>query len=279
MSVASIDPMPLRIGHMPYANSLVFYSRMPRDVVELITLPPRNMADAMKHGRLDAGPLPIYEVLKLGDSVVPVGDFGVATNGAAQSVLLFSRVSCDELTGSAIAVTAHTSTSIQLLRILMADLWNVGDVEFVGPDGCSDAKLLIGDAALEFQREHSEERACYRYVYDLAEQWKLLTGLPFVFARWVARRDTDADSVLAVLRASFEHGVVRIDELAASVSIPGYDHADMASYIRNFTYRLGTAEFNAVEEFRIRLEKLPVWEPPVMPYESEKDPVTEVQVK
>ena len=279
MSVASIDPMPLRIGHMPYANSLVFYSRMPRDVVELITLPPRNMADAMKNGHLDAGPLPVYEVLKLGDSVVPVGDFGVATNGAAQSVLLFSRVSCDDLSGSAVAVTAHTSTSIQLLRILMADLWNVGDVEFVGPDGCSDAKLLIGDAALEFRREQSEERERYRYVHDLAEQWKLLTGLPFVFARWVARRGTDADRVFAVLRDSFEHGVDRIDELAASVSIHGYDRADIASYIRNFAYRLGAAEFNAIEEFRIRLEKLPKWEPPVMPYESEKDPVTEVQVK
>ena len=279
MSVASIDPMPLRIGHMPYANSLVFYSRMPRDVVELTTLPPRNMADAMKHGRLDAGPLPIYEVLKLGDSVFPVGDFGVATNGAAKSVLLFSTASCVELSGSAIAVTAHTSTSIQLLRILMADLWNVGDVEFVGPDGCSDAKLLIGDAALEFRREHSEARDRYRYVYDLAEQWNVLTGLPFVFARWVARRGTDADRVFAVVRDSFEHGVDCVDELAASVSIPGYDHSDVVGYIRNFTYRLGAAEFDAVEEFRIRLEKLPVWEPPVMPYESEKDPVTEVQVK
>ena len=279
MSVASIDPMPLRIGHMPYANSLVFYARMPREVVELITLPPRNMADAMKQGRLDAGPLPIYEVLKLGDSVVPVGDFGVATNGAAQSVLLFSTARCDELTGSTIAVTTHTSTSIQLLRILMADLWNVGDVEFVGPGGPSDAKLLIGDAALEFRCEHSEERACYRYVYDLAEQWKLLTGLPFVFARWVASRGADADRVFAVLRDSFEHGVDRIDDLAASVSIPGYDRADMADYIRNFTYRLGDAEFNAIEEFRIKLEKLPVWEPPVMPYVSEKGPLTEVQVK
>ena len=279
MSVASTDPMPLRIGHMPYANSLVFYSRMPRDVVELITLPPRNMADAMKHGRLDAGPLPIYEVLKLGDAVVPVGDFGVATDGAAKSVLLFSTASCDTLSGATIAVTAHTSTSIQLLRILMADLWNVGDVEFVGPGEPSDAKLLIGDAALEFRRERSEARDRYRYVYDLAEQWRVLTGLPFVFARWVARLGTDADRVFAVLRDSFDHGVDRIDELAASVSIPGYDRVDMADYIRNFTYRLGAAEFNAIEEFRIRLEKLPVWEPPVMPYESEKDPVTEVQVK
>ena len=279
MSVASTDPMPLRVGHMPYANSLVFYSRMPRDVVELITLPPRNMADAMKHGRLDAGPLPIYEVLKLGDAVTPVGDFGVATNGAAQSVLLFSTASCDELSGLSIAVTTHTSTSIQLLRILMADLWNVGDVEFVGPDGCSDAKLLIGDAALEFRREQSEERERYRHVYDLAEQWRVLTGLPFVFARWVARLGTDADRVFAVLRDSFEHGVDRIDELAASVSIPEYDRADIAGYIRNFTYRLGDAEFNAVEEFRIRLEKLPKWEPPVMPYVSENDQVTEVQVR
>ena len=267
---------PLRLGHMPYANSLVFYSRMARDSVELITLPPRNMADAMRRGELDAGPLPIYEVLKLGDTVVPVGDFGVATDGAAHSVLLFSEVGCDTLSGSAVAVTAHTSTSIQLLRILMTDLWDIDDVDLVGPDAECDARLLIGDAALEFRRDRTAERERYRYVYDLAEEWKVLTGLPFVFARWVARRDTDTERVFDLLRDSFEHGLGRIDELAASVSIPGFATDDIADYIRNFTYRLGDAEFNAVEEFRIRLEKLPVWEPPVMPYVTDNHPATEV---
>lgn len=270
---------PLRLGHMPYANSLVFYSRMARDAAELITLPPRNMADAMRRGELDAGPLPIYEVLNLGDTVVPVGDFGVATDGAAHSVLLFSEVSCDTLSGSDIAVTAHTSTSIQLLRILMADLWDVGDVDFVGPDEECDARLLIGDAALEFRRERTAERERYRHVYDLAEEWKMLTGHPFVFARWVARRDTDTERLFALLRDSFEHGLGRIDELAASVSIPGFAADDIADYVRNFTYRLGDAEFNAVEEFRIRLEKLPVWEPPVMPYVTDNHPATEAMVR
>lgn len=270
---------PLRLGHMPYANSLVFYSRMARDVAALITLPPRNMADAMKHGRLDAGPLPIYEVLNLGDSVVPVGDFGVATDGAALSVLLFSEVSCEMLSGSPVGVTAHTSTSIQLLRILMADLWEVDDVDFVGPDAECDARLLIGDAALQFRRERTTERERYRYVYDLAEAWKVLTGLPFVFARWVARRDTDTERVFALLCDSFEHGLGRIDELAASVSIPGFGADDIADYIRNFTYRLGDAEFSAVEEFRIRLEKLPVWEPPVMPYVTDNHTATEAVIR
>ena len=279
MSAKSSVSTPLRFGHMPYANSLVFYSRMARDAVQLITLPPRNMADAMRRGELDAGPLPIYEVLNLGDSVVPVGDFGVATDGAAHSFLLFSEVSCDALSGADIAVTAHTSTSIQLLRILMTDLWDVGDVDFVGPDEECDARLLIGDAALEFRRERTAERERYRYVYDLAEAWKVLTGLPFVFARWVARRDTDTERVLALLRDSFEHGLGRIDELAESVSIPGFAVDDIADYIRNFTYRLGDAEFNAVEEFRIRLEKLPAWEPPVMPYVTDNHPAIEAVVR
>ena len=276
MPDAPNDSARLRIGHMPYTNSLIFYARMPSDEVELVTLPPRNMADAMRRGQLDAGPLPIYEVLKLMPQVTPVGNYGVATMGPARSVLLFSQLACDELTGKTVAVTSHTSTSVQLLRILMADLWRVSDVELAGPGQECDAKLLIGDEAMRFGRAQSAERDRFRYVYDLGAEWLRLTGLPFVFARWVARVDADVDRVHQLLRGSFEYGVARVEELARSVSVGGYSASEIYDYIASFAYELGEDEVAAIEAFRIRLENLPVWEPPVMPYINDNDSTAEV---
>ena len=276
MPDAPNDTIPLRIGHMPYTNSLIFYARMPSDEVDLVTLPPRNMADAMRRGQLDAGPLPIYEVFKLMPQVVPVGNYGVATMGPAHSVLLFSQVACDQLSGKTVAVTSHTSTSVQLLRILMADLWRVTDVELAEPDRECDAKLLIGDEAMRYGRAQSAARERYRFVYDLGEEWLRLTGLPFVFARWVARANVDVDRIHKLLRSSFEYGVARVEELARSVAVEGYSASEVHDYIASFAYELGEDEVAAIEEFRIRLENLPVWEPPVMPYISDNDSTAEV---
>ena len=55
----------------------------------------------------------------------------------------------------------------------------------MGPDDDCVAELSIGDAALE--KICSGEKS--PFVYDLSFEWKRMTGLPFVFARWVARGD------------------------------------------------------------------------------------------
>ena len=49
----------------------------------------------------------------------------------------------------------------------------------------SDAALIIGDPAMMIDRSSL-------YVYDLAEEWRKHTGLPFVFAFWGIRADSTA---------------------------------------------------------------------------------------
>ena len=269
----------LRIGHMPYANSLVFYAQMPRDEVELMTLPPRNMADAMAKGLLDAGPIPVYEVLKMGDAVVPIGAYGVATDGDARSALLFSEVVADALGGKRIAVTSHTSTSVQLLRVLARDHWKIDDLELVGPVEEHHGKLVIGDAALSLRREVVGDASRYRHVYDLAEEWKLLTGMPFVFARWVARRGADVAKLEAILTDSYLTGIAQINQLSQTVAIDGYSPLEIGDYIRNFIYELGPSELAAIDEFRIRLSTLEEWKPPVMPYLNDKTSCERVEAR
>ena len=253
-----------RIGYMPYLNSAPFYASFEGDWFDLVELPPRNMAMAMQKGELDAGPLPIAEVLRMKSSIVE-GGLGVATDGPARSVLLFSDVPAEEMSGKSVAVTGHTSTSVQLLRILFADHWRVPDVELLGPNDDCVAELLIGDAALN-RVYNADERP---YVYDLSFEWKRMTGLPFVFARWVARGDATKPELgrfAETLHSSFNYSMSHLQDIAERASIPGMTPADVKSYIVGFTYLLGDNEFAAIDEFEKRLSTLPEWRPAVVPY-------------
>ena len=161
---------------MPYLNSDVFYRHLPEEAAELFELPPRAMSAATERGELDAGPLPMADVLRLGDRLVPIGDYCVATLRESVSILFFSRVPAEELTGARVAITDHTSSSVQLLRVLFAERWLARPGDYVGLDEEHDAALVIGDPALRTR----SGREGFPHVYDLGAEWYNHTrGMPF----------------------------------------------------------------------------------------------------
>lgn len=250
----------LRVGLMPYLNSEVFYRNLPAEGMELVPLPPRAMAAAVERGELDAGPLPLAEVLRLGDLLRPVGDFCIATSGRVKSVLLLSKLPVGELGGRPVAVTTHTATSIQLLRVLFAERWHVQPGSYVGIDEPHEAKLIIGDEALRHRRDHPG----YSHLYDLGEEWQGLTGLPFVFAVWAIRTESGAEAAarLAVaLGRSIKSSLAQVDDIASEQKTGYITEAEVAEYVRSFIYRLGPDERRAIDEFRTRLSRLPAWRP------------------
>ena len=59
------------------------------------------------------------------------------------------------------------------------------------------ARLIIGDQAISFRHNHAD---AFQF-WDLGEQWKKLTGLPFVYALWLIRPEVpDAKSIAQRLR-------------------------------------------------------------------------------
>ena len=244
---------------MTYLNSEVFYRKLPTDSCDLAAMPPRAMAAAVEQGDLQAGPLPIAEVLRLGDRVRSLGNIGVACDGAALSVFLFSRKPVSELSGSNIAVTSHTATSIQLLRVLFSDLWNVSDHRFVEMSDDHDAALIIGDPALE-----QLSIGNYPHHYDLGTAWKSLTGMPFVFAEWVVRTDTPNEVAELFERRLIEStraGINSVEEISQARTNETMSESDVANYVRNFDYFFGPYERAGQQEFKLRLSKLPEWRP------------------
>jgi chorismate dehydratase len=55
-------------------------------------------------------------------------------------------------------------------------------------------------------------------VFDLAERWRFLTGLPFVFAFWAVRDGFKDASVVDTLKQSRDFGVSNIPAIAEKYS-------------------------------------------------------------
>jgi chorismate dehydratase len=241
----------LRVGRIPYLNCEPFFHRL--EGVELVDLIPRRLGEAMAQGELDAGPLSLIDYLRLEPTLTPL-PYGIGCPTGARSVLVFSDRPLSALGGARVGITGETSTSVELLRVLLALRYEVEPAAWVTAAEPSDAVLLIGDQAI--RRLTGGPGA--RHVADLGLEWREWTGLPFVFARWaVATRVPGAErrAFEAALDAALDRGMDALPAIADARRELGWTGAQIESYLRNFAFRLGPDEEKGAAEF-IRLRSL-----------------------
>lgn len=235
----------LRVGRIPYLNCEPFFHQL--SGVELVDLIPRRLGEAMAAGELDAGPLSLMDYVRLESRLVPL-PYGIGCPTGARSVLVFADRPLAGLAGARIAVTLETSTSVELLRVLLALRYAVEPAAWVGPEEPCDAQLLIGDQAI--RRVTTGPSA--RHVIDLAVEWRDWTGLPFVFARWAVAARVPARErrrFEAALDEALDRGLDALAEIAAARRDLGWTGAQVESYLRNFAFRLGPDEEKGAAEF------------------------------
>lgn len=275
----------LRIAHISYLNSAPFFAGMENERLEMVDLDPRALGQAAERGEIDAGLMSIADTFR-NPQFEPLGDLGIALDGAAHSVLLFSSEPVRKLDGATIGITGETSTSYPLLRLLLDGHFGVHPVAYVrrpaGPEVSDDGILLIGDAALRRAARSGLEpgrrdygggilelgtgrfEEPYQHVLDLSAAWREWQGRPFVFARWMVRREVSReDRVMLVeaLLSSLDANMRRLVELAAENA----DRADLSAaaahaYLMAFIYRFGPQGEEAIETFRELLESTQWWE-------------------
>lgn len=236
----------LRVGSLPYLNSEPFFACF--EGAELQPMMPSALGAVMLRGELDAGVLSLADALALGDAV-DLLPFGIATPGATGSVHVWSQQPLDKLHGATIGVTGETSTSVRMLRLLLEQRYGVTDVRWTSLDSAAaDAVLVIGDEALRRRGRPSRFACCI----DLGTEWVDWTGLPAVFAAWVARR-TLAAVARAALNAAVDRALTRgltaLDAIAARRRDTGITEAETVAYLRNFIYRFGPAEGRSIAHF------------------------------
>ena len=254
--------MPIRVGRVPYLEAEPFYFDMERRGIELRQTTPRELGDALANGELDAGPAHLSDAFRLEDRFEPVSGFCFSTQSRAVSVSLYSQLPMAELGGVAIGVSDEDVTAAKLLEVLLRRKYGVEPGEFavrpgdvIRPDESFDAFLLIGNRALRRRRGARG----FPHRFDLGAEWTQWTNLPFVFSRWVMRKDMD-DREKATLEDSLyvglEEGVDGLyhlneprDEL---LMLP----RDVVEYVQGIRYYVGRSEQQAIARFREYLEEL-----------------------
>jgi chorismate dehydratase len=209
---------------------------------------PSACARLLHGGEIDLGLVPSIEYLH-GDYLA-VPDAAVVSDGPVRSVAIFARGPIDGV--RRIALDTSSRTSVALVRVLCTKRFGI-EPEFVShaPDieamlRVADAGLLIGDPALMLDHEARGLRKI-----DLGEEWKALTGLPFVYAFWTGRPGVLTTADVLVLQQARADGAAdpeRISELCFPDDEPAQKLG--ARYLReNIQFRMGEREIAGVERF------------------------------
>lgn len=208
---------------------------------------PANVAKMLLNDRIDVGLIPVAVLGKLKKYHI-ISDFCIGASKPVASVCLFSEVPIHEV--KEILLDYQSRTSVALLKVLLKEYWNIEPTLVDATPGYQQnikgttAGLVIGDRAL-LQRQYSP------YIFDLAAAWQTMTGLPFVFAAWVANKQLPSSFETAFNKATAE-GLQHIDEIVAKLDFPAYDM--QYYYQTNIDYELDDKKRTAIELFLSKLD-------------------------
>ncbi len=208
----------------------------------LSLLNPAKCSQAFENGNADIALVPAAFLEGRSDYKI-ITDYCIGANGPVNSVAVLSNQPIDQI--ETVILDNHSLTSNRLVKILFDHHWK-REVDFVKRDVSQGIELppnhavvMIGDKVFE-QQDH------FQYKYDLSEQWKQMTGMPFVFAVWIAKKDI-SEALVAKLNEYLQYGVDNINTIIENESDPIVDLKEYLTvnlkYKLNSEYRLGLNNF------------------------------------
>ena len=237
----------VRVAAVSYLNTIPFlYGLRHSDSAlnaELLLSPPAGCAETIASGNADIALIPVAQIPSI-DNIRIIGNHCIGAKGNVRTVVLLSASPLNEI--KKVYLDPHSRTSVSLVRILAEEFWNI-DVEWLPLESFDDVKpekgvgfTLIGDKVFGYEN-------MFPYNYDLAHEWHEYTGMPFVFAAWVAR-DYVGESEVEALEKALQYGVEHIPEAAREDNRVDYDTA--VKYLtENIDFSLDKEKRKSLEVF------------------------------
>jgi chorismate dehydratase len=265
----------LRVGWIEYLNLYPIFWGLRRlgGAWQLIRGHPAELNGMLREGLLDVSPSSSIEYLRAPGRYVRLEGHAVGSKGPIGSVLLFSPVPLEELGGRRVHATARSETSVALLEVVLKEFYRL-DVEVLTTSlGLQDALtehlgyLAIGDEAMVLRKRAKplglKQPACcgvlympYRafHVYDLGQLWYEHTGLPFVFALWIARAEKarEARQFQRALDEARHLAFTELKQVAqeAARRVNSLTPQEIQRYWEGILYGLSREELRGLELFR-----------------------------
>lgn len=238
----------IRITAVSYLNTKpLLYGLLKSELADQIDLHldiPSECARKLKDGEVDLGLVPVAIIPELTDARI-ISDYCIGTVGTVKTVAIYGDCPLEEMTR--IYLDYHSRTSVALTRLLLKEFWKLepelipAPVNYETMIGGQTGGLVIGDRTIGLEEKFS-------YVYDLGEAWMQYTGLPFVFAAWVATKNIDKDFLTAFNHA-LQRGVAEIPQLMYLLPSP-HSKFDLKEYFTHFiSYELDDPKRKALSLF------------------------------
>ena len=250
------NQMTWRIGAVSYLNTkpLIYGLEKHLPDAELILDLPSRLADRLAVGELDVALIPSVEFLR-GRGLTIISDACIACCGPVRSVRVLFRKPPSEV--KTLALDEGSRTSAALAQVLLAERFGVHpvrqqlDINAVIDECAADAILVIGDRAM------SLNLGAYCESWDLGEEWLRETGLPFVFAMWVARK-TALPDISEALQQARDAGLANLNDIIATEAPKyGLSATSCEEYFRrHLHFYLGQRELAGLQLFSKHAESL-----------------------
>lgn len=219
----------LKIAAVSYLNTKPFLFGLEnseaKEKFKLTMNYPAAIAQQLKNGDADIALIPVAEIKNISNAKI-ISDYCIGCDGAVGSVCLYSEVEIENV--KEIFLDYQSRTSVELLKILLKHHWKINPTLLPSYPGYEDdfngatAGLVIGDRTFELKNQ-------FEFVYDLGEEWKKLSGLPFVFAAWVSRVEFSSD-IINLLNTAFKSGIDNIESVSEKFQSQ-YPTVDVKKYL------------------------------------------------
>ena len=214
------------LGIVSFLNALPLREGLgERPGVSLRPAVPSALIRMVLSGECGAALLPVVDFLRNSRELSPISDACIASDGETLTVRVFSKIPAEKI--SALCVDSDSHTSIMLARVIWQEMygrrlelvpWEPARPNREGRPGDDsewqdiESILLIGDKVVQ------RAPRGFGFEVDLGAAWKHLTGLPFVFAAWYARRGVEDAGLAGELEAARDRGVRNAREIATQAA-------------------------------------------------------------
>ena len=248
----------VRVGCVKYLNARPLIRGWPGNV-EFDH--PSALCQRLAKGQLDVALVSSFEFLRNPIYRI-VDDVSISSDGPVYSVVVAYRGAFSDV--EEIELDPASETAVNLLRCLLAELGLTPRLSGgISEDArLTRARLIIGDQAINFRQKHASE---FQF-WDLGEQWKKLTGLPFVYALWLIRPDVpDARSIAQRLRGLRDENLADIQVIVSDAVADAADKKQEITqefldryYNEHLRFGFGTRERQGLQTFTDLCSKLGV---------------------
>lgn len=247
----------IRIAAVSYINTFPFLYGIEKSGIlngeyELLIDVPSKCAQYLIEDKVDIGLVPVAVLNKLNYKEI-VSQFCIGASGQVKSVVLLANNELNKL--EKIFLDYQSQTSVLLVKVLAKFFWNIEVIWENTSEGFESKVLKNNEGVIIIGDRVFKQVDRFKFQYDLALEWKNFTGLPFVFAAWIANKSLP-DTFLNNFNQALDYGVNHIIDSIKNYNRFSYS-IDLEKYLNeNIDYRLNDDKITAMNKFLELIQQL-----------------------